>query len=226
MTNQTEQTKEKMAVGAFLSAMHDQGLDGAKMREAMLDVLGLAALQEQASSQPASIKTWQQRLEEACPALGPLHIHACVEEINDAMQAEIDDLRSALQEQAPDAPWLTKAHMLCTDHGIPQGHIEHRIDLLRVMFAAPVQAREQDKADAERYRWLREGNDAKHGAAWYVAVNLYGCEWDAAIDAAMPLQHHSQRSHPNLRSQSNPSNTSIWSRSQSKGSGPHKRRSY
>jgi hypothetical protein len=39
--------------------------------------------------------------------------------------------------------------------------------------------------DAERYRWLREGNDAKHGAAWHVAVNLYGCEWDAAIDAAM-----------------------------------------
>jgi hypothetical protein len=39
--------------------------------------------------------------------------------------------------------------------------------------------------DAARYRWLREGNDAKHGAAWHVAVNLYGCEWDAAIDAAM-----------------------------------------
>jgi len=44
---------------------------------------------------------------------------------------------------------------------------------------------EQAKKDAERYRWLREGNDAKHGAAWYVAVNLYGCEWDAAIDAAI-----------------------------------------
>ena len=38
--------------------------------------------------------------------------------------------------------------------------------------------------DAARYRWLRDGNDAKHGAAWHVAVNLYGCEWDAAIDAA------------------------------------------
>ena len=48
---------------------------------------------------------------------------------------------------------------------------------------------EKDQADsvqedAARYRWLREGNDAKHGAAWHVAVNLYGCEWDAAIDAA------------------------------------------
>ena len=38
--------------------------------------------------------------------------------------------------------------------------------------------------EAARYRWLRDGNDAKHGAAWHVAVNLYGCEWDAAIDAA------------------------------------------
>ena len=43
----------------------------------------------------------------------------------------------------------------------------------------------QLEKDAARYRWLREGNDAKHGAAWHVAVNLYGCEWDAAIDAAI-----------------------------------------
>lgn len=43
MTNRTEPTKETIAVGAFLSAMHDQGLDGAKVREAMLDVLVLSA---------------------------------------------------------------------------------------------------------------------------------------------------------------------------------------
>ena len=34
-------TKEKMAVGAFLSAMHEQGLDGAKVRQAMLEFLGV-----------------------------------------------------------------------------------------------------------------------------------------------------------------------------------------
>ena len=54
--------------------------------------------------------------------------------------------------------------------------------------AAPTpaaQAADSVQEDAARYRWLREGNDAKHGAAWYVAVNLYGCEWDAAIDAAI-----------------------------------------
>ena len=44
---------------------------------------------------------------------------------------------------------------------------------------------ESVQEEAARYRWLRDGNDAKHGAAWHVAVNLYGCEWDAAIDAAM-----------------------------------------
>lgn len=52
----------------------------------------------------------------------------------------------------------------------------------------PAQAQAQADSvleDAMRYRWLREGNDAKHGAAWHVAVNLYGLEWDAAIDAAM-----------------------------------------
>ena len=47
------------------------------------------------------------------------------------------------------------------------------------------QSADSVREDAARYRWLREGNDAKHGAAWHVAVNLYGCEWDAAIDAAM-----------------------------------------
>jgi len=52
------------------------------------------------TTQTDEIKTWQQRLEETCPALGPMHIHACVEEVNDAMQAEINDLRVALQEQA------------------------------------------------------------------------------------------------------------------------------
>jgi hypothetical protein len=54
--------------------------------------------------------------------------------------------------------------------------------------AAPTpaaQAADSVQEDAARYRWLREGNDANHGAAWHVAVNLYGCEWDAAIDAAM-----------------------------------------
>ena len=53
---------------------------------------------------------------------------------------------------------------------------------------APAPLSDEVVKDAARYRWLREGNDAKHGAAWHVAVNLYGCEWDAAIDAAIAAQ--------------------------------------
>ena len=58
-------------------------------------------------------------------------------------------------------------------------------DAIRAGWGQPAQVADSVLEDAARYRWLREGNDAKHGAAWHVAVNLYGCEWDAAIDAAM-----------------------------------------
>ena len=64
------------------------------------------------------IKTWQQRLEETCPALGPMHIHACVEEVNDAMQAEIDDLRAALREQAREGVAVAKV-VLTKTLGLP-----------------------------------------------------------------------------------------------------------
>ena len=60
---------------------------------------------------------------------------------------------------------------------VPPGKVE-------MLATSPAQAAESVLEDAARYRWLREGNDVKHGAAWHVAVNLYGYEWDAAIDAA------------------------------------------
>ena len=40
------------------------------------------------------------------------------------------------QEADPNAPWLAKAHMLCTDHGISQGHISDRLDKLRDALAS------------------------------------------------------------------------------------------
>ena len=40
-------------------------------------------------------------------------------------------------EADPNAPWLTEAHMLCTEQGIPQGHIADRIKALRVALDAP-----------------------------------------------------------------------------------------
>ena len=66
---------------------------------------------------------------------------------------------------------------------IPAFHRYHK-ELAKAQPSPTAQA-DSVQEDAVRYRWLREGNDAKHGAAWHVAVNLYGCEWDAAIDAAM-----------------------------------------
>lgn len=54
--------------------------------------------------------------------------------------------------------------------------------------ATPAAQADSVQEDAARYRWLREGNNATHGAAWHIAVNLYGCEWDAAIDAARAAQ--------------------------------------
>ena len=68
---------------------------------------------------------------------------------------------------------------------IPAFHRYHK-ELAKAQ-PAPAQT-DSVQEDAARYRWLREGNDAKHGAAWHVAVNLYGCEWDAAIDAARAAQ--------------------------------------
>lgn len=42
----------------------------------------------------------------------------------------------------PNAPWLTEAHMLCTDHGVSQGHITGRIKALREKLEQPSQAGE------------------------------------------------------------------------------------
>ena len=38
--------------------------------------------------------------------------------------------------------------------------------------------------DAQRYRWLRDGNDEKGSKAHKIAEKLYGMEWDEAIDKA------------------------------------------
>lgn len=48
----------------------------------------------------------------------------------------------------------------------------------------PSQEYEQMKADAERYRWLKNGCDEKSGEATRIAIKCYGIEWDEAIDAA------------------------------------------
>jgi hypothetical protein len=44
------------------------------------------------------------------------------------------------------------------------------------------------RRDAERYRWLRDGNDAKHSKAMTIATKHFGIEWDDLIDAAIAAQ--------------------------------------
>jgi hypothetical protein len=76
----------------------------------------------------------------------------------------------------------------------PKAFALHKVGIadtaVREALAAPATAQAADSVqeDAARYRFLRDGNDSKHSAAWHVAVNLYGCEWDAAIDAALAAQ--------------------------------------
>lgn len=46
-------------------------------------------------------------------------------------------------EADPNAYWLTRAHMLCTDAGVPQGEIWTRIEALRIAFE-----RQQEQVNA------------------------------------------------------------------------------
>lgn len=41
------------------------------------------------------------------------------------------------------------------------------------------------RKDAERYRWLRDGNNDENSEATRIAMHYYGGEWDEMIDIAM-----------------------------------------
>lgn len=44
---------------------------------------------------------------------------------------------------------------------------------------------ERLRKDAERYHWLRDGNNVENSEAIRIAIHHYGDEWDKMIDAAM-----------------------------------------
>jgi hypothetical protein len=48
---------------------------------------------------------------------------------------EIDRLTA---EQDVNAPWLSLAHIICTDMGVPQGRIEWRLQVLQGLLAESV----------------------------------------------------------------------------------------
>ena len=64
-------------------------------------------------------------------------LHSAHPQASEPLSSELVPLSSEPQEADPNAPWLTKAHMLCTDHGVPQGNIEWRIEVLRGLFSNP-----------------------------------------------------------------------------------------
>lgn len=103
--------------------------------------------------------------------------------------------RSRLAEADANAPWLTQAHMICTDHGIPQGNISDRLEMLVGYLA-------EAERDAERWKHcVAHGFPVRNqtltsGRPW-IAFVVYGSTHiahfgndgpaeavDAAIDAA------------------------------------------
>lgn len=77
---------------------------------------------------------------------------------------EFARLRSRLAEADANAPWLTQAHILCSDHGIPHGNISDRLEMLAGYLA-------EAERDAARLREaIQHAADALHG---------YGVETEA-----------------------------------------------
>ena len=113
------------------------------------------------TTQTDEIKTWQERIEETCPALGPMHIHACVEEVNDAMQAEIDDLRAALQEQAREGAAIANSAILARG----------RFHFFK-----------GEDGEPDDWEWFEEGTNCEHGCIDAVIVRA------DAIAAPQPAQ--------------------------------------
>ena len=60
---------------------------------------------------------------------------------------------SQAQREAENAPWLTTAHMICTDAGITHGPISERLEALRDKLADKAQ-QTTEETDAKRLDWL------------------------------------------------------------------------
>jgi len=84
-------------------------------------------------------------------------IASCIEDLVAALAA----LQPQPSDQDPNAPWLSSAHILCTEHGIPQGEITERIDALRDKLSSPPST-EVLQAEIERLKLHIKhiGNDA------------------------------------------------------------------
>lgn len=55
-----------------------------------------------------------------------------------AVESSYKALQDRFLQSNVNAPWLTQAHMLCTDVGIPQGDISWRLEVLRGLLTESV----------------------------------------------------------------------------------------
>ncbi len=145
-----------------------------------------------------NIKTWQERMYEAYGN------HAYGYKPDECMKAEIAELRAALASSATNEPSDLAAAILALPfpaHGYGQMSSD---DIFRsaltaaAALAKQVPAQEQDKIDAQRYRWLRDQDiDSQVGRFTPYAVEviqgqtnkmLDGKELDEACDKAIAAQ--------------------------------------
>jgi len=59
----------------------------------------------------------------------------CMKLIRDYVLAH-PPVKEAMGDDNPNAPWLSLAHGICTEHGVPQGNIEWRLEVLKELFGA------------------------------------------------------------------------------------------
>lgn len=112
---------------------------------------------------------------------------ADIEAQNRVMWDVANDREARLAEVDANAPWLTQAHILCSDHGIPPGNISDRLSLLRIRLAELPEKLAEVERDAERYRRLRVDPSLVVGPSYVLRRTD---ELDAAIDAAMDGVRH------------------------------------
>ena len=87
---------------------------------------------------------------------------------HERLQAEAERLQAAHEEELFQVRQARDAHF---------GELMRALEQVDALKAEC----EKLRKDAERYRWLRDGDDE----AVFIAVNFCGDEWDEMIDAAM-----------------------------------------
>lgn len=154
----TVATKEEQALGAFLAAMHDCDLDGGKMREAMIEALGLAGQQERINQLTEEIRVSDQLLARhnkvlaaipECPAHGGQCIPHALEWIEKAKS-------SKLEPQVPSGDFEGVKVMLLADtiYGEPELHAQqdaNRVNADHVLYLRSV-------TDRKRIRFADDGS--------------------------------------------------------------------